>query len=145
SWTVLGGSHAPPNSPADGGFIQAGNPEEGGADRLAAVDIPEYGVIMILNGTTTGADTWLYKHDGNPGGPIDTTPPTVPTGLTAVAISSGQINLSWNPSSDDVGVAGYNVYRDGVQIPGTFGTTFQDTGLTSATPHSYTVAAYDAA
>src|SRR6266446_3167809 len=40
----------------------------------------------------------------------DTTPPTVPAGLTATAISSSQINLAWTASTDNVGVTGYNLY-----------------------------------
>src|SRR5439155_24631 len=48
--------------------------------------------------------------------PPDTTPPTVPAGLTATAVSSSQINLSWAASSDTVGVSGYRVYRGGTQI-----------------------------
>src|SRR5256885_1353725 len=43
--------------------------------------------------------------------PTDTTPPSVPTGLRASAVSSSQINLSWAASSDNVGVRGYRVYR----------------------------------
>ena len=46
----------------------------------------------------------------------DTTPPTVPTGLAATVISSTQINLSWTASTDNVGVTGYQVFRNGVQI-----------------------------
>src|SRR6266480_3051603 len=77
--------------------------------------------------------------------PPDTTPPSVPTGLTANAVSSSQINLSWTASSDNVGVSGYRVYRGGTQIatPGT--TSFTDTGVSPSTTYSYTVAAYDAA
>ena len=43
----------------------------------------------------------------------DITTPTVPTGLTATAVSSSQINLSWTASTDNVGVAGYKIYRGG--------------------------------
>lgn len=39
----------------------------------------------------------------------DTEPPTVPGNFTATVISSSQINLNWNPSSDNVAVAGYEV------------------------------------
>src|SRR5207247_470911 len=46
----------------------------------------------------------------------DTTPPSVPTGLTASGDSASQINLSWAASSDNVGVSGYRVYRGGTQI-----------------------------
>src|SRR5205809_507118 len=75
----------------------------------------------------------------------DTTPPTVPTGLTATAVSSSQINLSWTASSDNVGVSGYRVYRGGTQIATRSTTSFANTGLSASTTYSYTVAAYDAA
>src|SRR5438874_1312327 len=77
--------------------------------------------------------------------PPDTTPPSVPTGLTASAVSSSQINLSWTASSDNVGVSGYRVYRNGSQIATTSATSFANTGLSPSTTYSYTVAAYDAA
>jgi hypothetical protein len=75
----------------------------------------------------------------------DTTPPTVPTGLTATAISSSQINLSWTASTDNVGVTGYNIFRGGVKIGTTPGTSFQDAGLTPSTSYTYNVSAFDAA
>jgi len=40
--------------------------------------------------------------------PSDTTPPSTPTNLTAAAVSSSQINLSWTASTDNVGVTGYS-------------------------------------
>ena len=76
---------------------------------------------------------------------IDTTPPSIPTGLTATAISSSQINLSWTASTDNVGVTGYRIYRSGTQIATSTSNTYSDTGLTASTLYSYTVAAYDAA
>src|SRR5438876_191301 len=77
--------------------------------------------------------------------PPDTTPPTVPTGLTASAVSSSQINLSWTASSDNVGVSGYRVYRNGSQIATTGATSPASPALAPSTTYSYTVAAYDAA
>src|SRR5438067_1035731 len=79
------------------------------------------------------------------GPPPDTTPPSVPTGLRATAVSSSQINLSWAASSDNVGVSGYRVFRDGAQIATTSATSFPNTGLSPSTTYSYTVAAFDAA
>src|SRR5437773_2613566 len=79
------------------------------------------------------------------GPPPDTTPPSVPTGLTASAVSSSKINLSWTASFDNVGVSGYRVYRGGTQIATTSATSFANTGLAPSTTYSYTVAAYDAA
>ena len=42
---------------------------------------------------------------------IDTSPPSPPTGLTATAAGSGQVNLNWTASNDNVGVSGYRVER----------------------------------
>ena len=77
--------------------------------------------------------------------PSDTTPPSVPTNLSASVVSSSQINLSWTASTDNVGVAGYQVFRNGSQIAATSATSYADFGLSPSTTYSYTVAAYDAA
>ncbi len=45
---------------------------------------------------------------------LDTQAPTVPAGLVGTAVSSSQVNLSWNPSTDNVGVTGYYVYLNDV-------------------------------
>src|SRR5204863_423328 len=75
----------------------------------------------------------------------DTTPPTTPTGLTATVAGSTGANLSWSASTDNVGVTGYIVRRNGVQVATPATTSFADTGLSAATTYSYTVAARDAA
>jgi chitodextrinase len=77
--------------------------------------------------------------------PADTLPPSPPAGLTAAAVSSSQINLSWTSSTDNVGVAGYKVYRNGTQIATSATATYADTGLLSSTSYTYGVVAYDAA
>src|SRR3989475_516256 len=75
----------------------------------------------------------------------DTTPPSTPTGLTAAVAGSNAANLSWNASTDNVGVTAYILLRNGVQIATPATTSFTDTGLFAATTYSYTVAARDAA
>src|SRR5262249_5375409 len=45
------------------------------------------------------------------GGSSDTDPPTAPSNLTATAVSSSQINLSWTAATDNVGVTGNSVER----------------------------------
>jgi hypothetical protein len=75
----------------------------------------------------------------------DTTKPSRPTGLSATAVSSSQINLSWTASTDDVGVTGYRIYRGGSQVGTSPTTNYTDAGLNPSTAYSYTVAAYDAA
>src|SRR5205809_2654681 len=75
----------------------------------------------------------------------DTMPPATPTGLTGAAAGSSGANLSWSASTDDVGVTGYIVRRNGVQVATHASTSYTDTGLSAATTYSYTVAARDAA
>jgi chitodextrinase len=74
----------------------------------------------------------------------DTTAPSVPTGLKATDASSSQINLSWSPSTDNVGVTGYYVYLNDKPLATTTGTSFSHTGLTAGTTYNYRVSAYDA-
>src|SRR5438445_1032523 len=75
----------------------------------------------------------------------DLTPPSGPTSLSASAVSSSQMNLSWTASTDNVGVAGYTIYRGGAQVGTTALTSYSDTSLSPSTTYTYTVAAYDAA
>ena len=75
----------------------------------------------------------------------DATPPTQPTGFTAAAAGATAVNLSWTASTDNVGVTGYVVTRNGVQIATPTTTAFADSGLTGSTTYTYTVAARDAA
>jgi chitodextrinase len=75
----------------------------------------------------------------------DVTPPTAPASLTAVAASSSQVNLTWAAATDDVGVTGYMLSRNGVQIKQLTGLTYSDTGLSLGVSYTYTVAAVDAA
>jgi chitodextrinase len=75
----------------------------------------------------------------------DLTAPSVPTNLTATPVSTARIDLTWTPSTDKVGVAGYHVYRDGVYIASTPAASYVDTTVRAATTYSYAVSAYDAA
>jgi chitodextrinase len=79
------------------------------------------------------------------GGGGDITPPTQPTGLTATAVSSSQINLAWTASTDNVGVSGYDIYRGGTYLKSVTTTSTSDTGLAASTTYTYYVIARDAA
>jgi chitodextrinase len=74
----------------------------------------------------------------------DTQAPTVPTGLKASAVSGTQVNLTWNASSDNVGVTGYRVYLNDQPLATTTTTSFSHTGLTAGSTYNYRVSAYDA-
>lgn len=75
----------------------------------------------------------------------DTQVPTTPTNLIATAVSSSQVNLNWTASTDNVGVVGYNILRNGVEINTSATTSFGDGTVSANTPYSYSVSAYDAA
>jgi len=76
---------------------------------------------------------------------VDTTPPSVPANVAGTAVSTTQVNLSWTAATDNIGVTGYSVFRNGIKIGVTSNTSYQDTGLSAGTSYSYTVSAYDAA
>ncbi|MFT5149678.1 MAG: chitodextrinase, partial [Flavobacteriales bacterium] len=75
----------------------------------------------------------------------DTQAPTTPTSLSASNTTETTVNLSWNASSDNVGVTGYEVFIDGGSIGTVTGTSTSITGLTSATSYAFNVRAFDAA
>lgn len=76
----------------------------------------------------------------------DTTPPTVPGGLTATAQGTTSVLLSWSASSDaGTGVGGYRIWRNGTAVGTATGTTYTDTGLAPATTYVYSVSAFDLA
>jgi hypothetical protein len=102
----------------------------------------------------SGVDGWVVEEfligytDPTP----DTTPPSTPSNLSATAVSTSGINLSWTASTDSVGVTGYRVERctgsscsNYSQISTPSGTSYSDTGLSANTTYRYRVRATDAA
>jgi len=96
-------------------------------------------------------NTSSYSNIASATTPQDTTPPSAPTNLNGAAVSGSQINLSWAASTDDVSVTGYRIERctgstctSFSQIATSTGTTYSNTGLTSATWYRYRVRATDA-
>lgn len=75
----------------------------------------------------------------------DSTPPTTPENLYGFALTAVSTQLAWDASTDIVGVAGYQVWRNGSALQNTTSTTFTDSGLSPSTSYTYKVAAYDAA
>jgi aryl-phospho-beta-D-glucosidase BglC (GH1 family)/chitodextrinase len=92
-----------------------------------------------------GSTTSINLAERYNGGPIDTTAPSVPSGLAVTGTTSNSASLSWTASTDNVGVSNYQIFRNGAIVSSATGTTFTDTGLSPATTYSYTVRARDAA
>jgi chitodextrinase len=80
-----------------------------------------------------------------PDAPPDTIAPSAPANVTGTALSQTEIALTWKASTDNAGVTGYNVYRDGAPLATVTATSFTDSGLAPNTTYNYTVQAFDQA
>ncbi len=75
----------------------------------------------------------------------DLVPPTPPTNVRVLSTARTAIGVAWNPSFDSVGVAGYELFRNGASVGKTAATSFTFTGLACGTGYLLQVAAYDLA
>jgi YD repeat-containing protein len=141
-----------------------------GGSGLAGYRIYRGGVHIANSGATNYSDTSVsastgysytvagYDNAGNTSAqssaanvttpaPPDTTAPSVPAGVTTALAGDNQVNVSWSASTDTggSGMAGYRIYRGGVQIGTSLTTSFADTTTSPFNSYSYTVAAYDVA
>jgi chitodextrinase len=94
----------------------------------------------------------LVAFRGLSGGVSDSQPPTAPSGVSATAVSSSRIDLSWSAATDNVGVTGYRVERcqgsgcsNFAQTATANGLTYSDTSLAASTSYSYRLRATDGA
>ncbi|MEV4318272.1 PQQ-dependent sugar dehydrogenase [Actinocrispum sp. NPDC049592] len=74
---------------------------------------------------------------------VDPIPPSAPGNLKATATTANSVTLSWNASTDNIGVVGYYVYSSGQQVGSSTTTTATIDGLKANTDYSFTVKAYD--
>lgn len=127
-------------------YIEVLHKENVGGDHIAvAWTGPGITTVTVIPGSYLTP----FNAVGNTGGGSpDTQAPSVPTGLISPSQTTTTVDLSWTSSTDNVGVAGYDILRGGTLAGSTSGAgavTFQDTGLTPGTAYSYTVRAKDAA
>ncbi|MFS1511409.1 glycosyl hydrolase [Chengkuizengella sp. SCS-71B] len=133
----------------NGGQINVGTVNNGGVWEYSITGLNQGDVIDFWYTYTIGMPAYNSPHyqftfGFGGGGQPDTTPPTTPS-LNSTGQSDTTVDLSWSASTDNVGVTGYKVYRDGSEVGSTSSTSFQDTGLSSSTSYNYTVIALDAA
>ncbi len=76
--------------------------------------------------------------------PSDTQAPTTPTLQTASATGPTSVQLSWSASTDNIGVTGYQISRNGSVVGTSTSISYTDTGLTGLTTYTYEVRAKDA-
>jgi len=112
-----------------------------------------YTLTGALNGKTYKAMVVAVDKAGNEssgsdwsdGITVDTTNPTIPSGVSASPEFEETVRVAWNASTDNVGVKGYKLYRGGVYINSTSALEFTDTGLGFGAPYSYYVRSVDSA
>ncbi len=75
----------------------------------------------------------------------DLTPPSVPAGLVVTATSDTRVELGWAASTDEIGVTGYQVFRERTPLGVVEGTSSSEAGLRPAREYCYVVRAQDAA
>ncbi len=103
------------------------------------------GYVQLINRTGETSRTTKLVADAVKfvTGLNDTSPPSVPANVQAAAISTSQISLAWSPSTDNVVVFGYKVFRGTQLIANVAGTSFTDSGLQTNSQYTYRVSAYD--
>jgi len=103
-------------------------------------------VIISVNDPSHGAHIANTSITYTVSSPADTTPPSPPANLTAVANQKQkQIQLSWRPASDNVAVSGYSIWRNGLMVGTTAGTAWADTSAVAGVLHTYFLVAQDGA
>lgn len=87
-------------------------------------------------------DVSVFGPDGGGGGDPDPVVPSTPAGLSAGAVTSSSVALSWNPVS---GATGYNLYQNGAKVQSVTGASATATGLSASTSYQFQVTATNAA
>ncbi|WP_158880464.1 cellulose binding domain-containing protein [Amycolatopsis anabasis] len=124
----------------DGNHYRATSREYNGT--VAAGASVSFGFVA----TGSGAPLNCTVNGGScTGGGGDTEAPSAPGGLRVTATTSTTVSLAWNASTDNVGVAGYDVYRGDTVVTSATGTSVTVGGLAPATEYSFSVKARDGA
>lgn len=74
----------------------------------------------------------------------DTQSPTAPAGLSVANVTFTSISIKWFASKDNIGVKGYQIYRDGKKILSTSKTSYTNDNLIPGNKYTYFIKAYDA-
>jgi hypothetical protein len=121
------------------------HPSSGGIGNapLAPGETFSGGQVSVTTVSAGGGDATVQIAMST-GGLTDALAPSAPGGIDHTFTAAGAVRLTWNASTDNNGVSGYPVYRDGVQIATASSTSVEDANVPTG-PHVYTVYADDAA
>ncbi|MGW4057453.1 discoidin domain-containing protein [Amycolatopsis sp. NPDC004747] len=101
--------------------------------------------VGLTRGTSYGYSFWEMQVFGTTDSSGDTQAPSIPAGLAAGTATATSVPLSWSAATDNVGVTGYDILRNGTVVATSATTSYTDSGLTPATSYTYAVRARDAA
>ncbi|MFZ0157920.1 MAG: CotH kinase family protein, partial [Kineosporiaceae bacterium] len=104
--------------------------------------------LSVARGSTATVARSVHVDDvvvSSATGTADLIPPSAPTALGATSVGQTQVGLTWQAATDDIGVTGYQVLRDGFLVGTPSDTAYTDTGLAASATYTYTVRAVDAA
>lgn len=138
SWTVEGSLNKVTSQDWNGAVLAGGVATFGFCGTHSGTVIPP--VSCTLSGSSGGTPP-------PPNPPVDTQAPSVVTGLSVLAKAPRNVDLTWQASTDNVGVTGYEVFLSNQSTPVATltGTSASVTGLTPGTAYTFTVKARDAA
>ena len=112
-------------------------------------DTPEQLLPIAFAASAAANDAGTYASTGQAFSTLlvgmDTTPPSTPLAPSASIIGAASVTLAWTPSTDNVGVAGYNVYRNGVRVATAAISPYLDGNLTPGLTYAYHLSAFDVA
>jgi chitodextrinase len=163
-WTPMDASGTPASNGTteivDGSGGHGHQAQVSSDSRLVSSDFTHFGAVRLSLGSSgagfqfvdTAGDTLdsgsipCQGSGGGGGGGGDTTPPTQPQNVSATALSRTQVQLSWDASTDNVGVTAYDIYRNGSLIASTAPPAgYLDQPVQASTTYNYYVVAKDAA
>jgi len=82
-----------------------------------------------------------FSIEGNSN--LDVEKPTIPTNLQSSSQTQTSISLSWTAATDNIGVEGYKIFQDNVEIITTSDVIYNITNLQENTEYRFEVSAYD--
>jgi hypothetical protein len=121
-----------------------------GSEVTLTANANQFESIISVEDANNKAIVWLtanaQTYANSSGTCVDSSAPTT-TSLGYSLITSTTLTLSWTVSTDNVGVVGYDIYRNGVLLDSTASNvlSYAVTGLSEATPYSFYVKVKDAA
>ncbi|NJB71624.1 chitodextrinase/type 1 glutamine amidotransferase [Saonia flava] len=77
--------------------------------------------------------------------PVDNEAPSKPLGVSLSSVTANTASISWEQSSDNIGVEGYSIYKEGLLVESVNETSYTAVGLNPNSIYVFAITAFDAA